>query len=130
MQTDPNSVRQKPKDILKYNGHQYALIRENVSWHKAKNLCEQMGGHLACLETPQESAFVADLLKKSGTDAWIGCSDEEGEWKWINGKPATLPGAGLDNLRSVEHHIHWAAGVSRWNDNAAGARMGCVCEWE
>lgn len=131
MEADPEGIRPKPKDVLKFEGHSYALIRDPVTWHIAKRRCEDMGGYLACLESPKEIAFIANALKVAGADAWIGCSDEEkeGAWTWVNGKPASLPGANPDNAHGAEHHMHWNKGLSTWHDYPAGVRIFYVCEW-
>ncbi|MCK8215269.1 hypothetical protein LW982_17945, partial [Erwinia amylovora] len=57
-------ARQKPKNTVKFNGHEYALIDEKVTWHTAKKRFEEMGGHLACLNTPSESAFLLAICRK------------------------------------------------------------------
>jgi hypothetical protein len=41
------AVRPKPKNTVKFGGHEYALIEETATWHVAKRRCEEMGGHLA-----------------------------------------------------------------------------------
>jgi len=76
MEADPDGYRPKPKDVVQFEGHSYALIRDAATWHVAMARCEQMGGHLACLETPKEAAFITNLSYLAKVYAWLGCSDE------------------------------------------------------
>lgn len=122
--------RPRPKDVVKFNGHTYALIRETATWHVAKQRCDEMGGHLVCMETPKEIAFVADMCNRASLDAWVGITKEEGAWKWVTGQPATIPGAAVDNAGDIEHHIHWSTGIRNWNDGPAGWKFGYVVEWD
>lgn len=124
------SKRPRPKDTVKFGGHVYALIKEPATWHVAKQRCEEMGGHLATLETEKEIAFAADLAKKSGLNVWIGITKEEGSWKWVTGDSAHIPGVAIDNANDIEHHIHWSAGINNWNDGPAGWKYPCICEWD
>jgi hypothetical protein len=68
-----------------FGGHTYALIQENLTWHAAKHRCEAMGGHLVCVETPEEDEFVGRFC--NGNIVWMGGTDElvEGEWRWVTG---------------------------------------------
>jgi hypothetical protein len=96
----------------------YALYKTATSWTTAKKNAETVGGHLAILETSQESADLyerlsnllspADLAKTVAKDGggssyvWLGASDSaagvigasEGNWRWVNGTPV-----GLNNER-------------------------------
>ena len=72
--------RPRPKDTVKFGGHTYALIKEPATWHVAKLRCEEMGGHLVCIESDKEAEFVSDLCAKGSY--WLGASDEEQEGAW------------------------------------------------
>ncbi len=71
----------------KYEGHEYKYISEQVSWYEAKKLAEEQGGYLVVFETHEEMSFVQSRLARRDT-AWVGLTDSEneGEWKWINGE--------------------------------------------
>lgn len=119
--------RPKPKNIVKFGGHDYALIEDKVTWHVAKKRCEEMGGHLACLETAAEAEFV---IRAAGDHTvWLGATDEltEGDWRWITGPKVTYP-MSLDNAGEVDH---WAALYhGAVHDGTGGNRWAYVCEWE
>lgn len=131
IENDTEHLRPRPKETTAFGGRQYAIIRELVTWHVAKARCEQMGGRLACLESSSEVEFITEMLRKSNVNAWVGASDEmkEGDWKWINGKPAKLGHAKLTNAYGCSHHLAWNRDTVQWTDALAGAKYFYVCEW-
>ena len=81
---------------------QYALVPLPVTWGEARRLCEENGGHLACLKSPEELEAVSKLfhageyrsmtsLHGSEWDMcnWVGATDahKEGDWRWLDGTP-------------------------------------------
>lgn len=119
--------RPRPKDTVKFGGHTYALIKEPATWHVAKRRCEEMGGHLACLETSKEAEFVATLC--GDEKSWVGATDEEteGKWLWVNGSHAPLPPNGVNGDNGLSHCLVWFEG--KWHDATSGMRFAYVCEW-
>ena len=118
------------RDALAFGGHHYALFPEHVTWHVARTKCEELGGHLVCLETPAERAAIFELCGK--TSAWVGATDEvtEGEWRWVNGVPAVNLDARIENGSAIEHNLAYNANDGRLDDWAGGARIAFVCEWD
>ncbi|MES2793807.1 MAG: C-type lectin domain-containing protein [Planctomycetota bacterium] len=126
-------VRPKPKNLVKFGGHEYAMIEDKATWHIAKRRCEEMGGHLASIESPNEERFVLELCGTKGQSAWLGASDEEveGKWSWVNGGLLTaeqMPRWHLTN--EGDHHHHLCYWQGEFGDSAAGARLIYMCEWE
>jgi len=121
--------RPRPKDTVKFGGHTYALIKEPATWHIAKQRCEEMGGHLVCLETVKEAEFVAELAGKM--NCWVAATDEveEGKWLWLNGAKMVLPST-IDNYRGVQNHLAWFGQNSRFEDFEGDCRYSFVCEWD
>ncbi len=82
-----------------FGGHRYKLVREECTWTDAKKKCEEMGGHLAYIESREEQQFVSDWMKAyfeknkatlpDGPTIWIGATEKgaEGKWQWLNGQP-------------------------------------------
>jgi hypothetical protein len=125
--------RPRPKDTVKFGGHTYALIKEPATWHVAKLRCEEMGGHLVCIASPQEEAFVAKLAGK--TNVWIGASNElsDTDWKWLNG--ANLSRANWSFNDSVQDPTKAYAmtfwGVAQqFDDYPIGGRLAYICRWD
>lgn len=122
-----SGLRPRPKDGVKVGGHEYALIQEKTTWHVAKRLCEEMGGHLACLESPGE----VELAKRICGDnqVWIGATDEvkEADWKWVTGAPVNIE-MRLDNNVDADHWLALYHGD--FHDGFGGSRVFFLCEWE
>lgn len=123
------SKRPRPKDTVKFGGHTYALIKDPATWHVAKQRCEEMGGHLVCLETPKEAEFIAEMAGKM--NCWIAATDEaeEGKWLWVTGAKVTIPSI-VDNYRGVQNHMAWFGLNSRFEDFEGDCRYAFVCEWD
>ena len=69
-----------------FQGHRYLAVVRRMSWKKAKAACQEMGGHLVCIETAEEMAFARTLA--AGVRLWVGATDEhkEDDWRWLNGQ--------------------------------------------
>ena len=124
-------VREKPKNVVKLGMHEYALIPEKATWHVAKRICEEMGGHLATLETPAESNALLAMCKAAKDEPWIGGSDEmaEDHWVWVTGTPVTIE-VHHDNASGNQHFLLYHATIGMWDDSESGTRRSFVCEWD
>uniref|UniRef100_A0A1I7TP53 C-type lectin domain-containing protein n=1 Tax=Caenorhabditis tropicalis TaxID=1561998 RepID=A0A1I7TP53_9PELO len=81
---------------IPYGGNCYTKIDETLAQSTAEQECIDLGGHLASLESVEESnairslvlaapLFSGDLLSftSSSENSWIGLSKEsDGSWKW------------------------------------------------
>lgn len=128
-------LRPKPKNVVKFGGHEYAVVDGALSFHNAKRHCQEMGGHLVTFETPQEQAAVLEYCRQQKIAAWIGATneDDQKQWMWVTGNPVLdRSGWKHDNHDAVFHGM----GMTYWpdsntfNDDNLGARMGYVCEWD
>ena len=124
-------VRPRPKNVVKFGGHEYALIEDKSTWHVAKRACEEMGGHLATLATNQESDAVLSLCKGSAIEYWIGATDEaaEGQWRWTDGSPVKIQ-IHQDNAQGIQHYLLFHTALQNWDDGDGGARHSFICEWD
>jgi hypothetical protein len=125
------TVRAKPKTTVKFDSHEYALIEEKATWHVAKQICEEMGGHLAVINTPEENVRVTELVKTANRYVWIGATDEvvEGTWEWVDGSPFALDSI-RDNGAEVAHFLYFDSLIGKWNDGDGGSRIAFLCEWD
>lgn len=123
--------RPKPKNVIKFGGHEYALIEDKATWHVAKRLCEEMGGHLATVNSPEENARLLAICKSSKAEAWIGATDEavEGEWKWVDGSRITME-IHQDNRNDIQHYLVFHGMLGTWDDGDGGLRTSYLCEWD
>jgi hypothetical protein len=134
--------------ILAFDGHYYARINVNMSWHEAESVCQALGGHLAVIGSKEENIFVCDQFA-ADRYIWLGATDEghDGEWRWTNGEPWNFTAWGdsePSNAMGEEHFL--STGHDRWNDTRPFVRLwndmpvngDCasrmitspVCEWE
>ncbi len=127
------AVRAKPKNVVKFGGHEYALIEEKATWHVAKRICEEMGGHLAVMNTPAEAHFLRNLCDTQ--DGWAGATDEqtEGDWTWVDGTtcaPMIVATWRANDSTGEQHHLLWFTPDTQWVAARAGYRSAFLCEWE
>lgn len=87
LEVDISDIR--PTAEAKLNNNKYLLFDKNTTWTEAKTICEQYGGHLAAIESMDESSFVKNFLK-SGERSWyyLGGQKKNDVWKWENGSNA------------------------------------------
>ena len=119
-------------DTVTFNGHEYALVAGEW-WWDAQDMCEELGGYLACVETHEELEFLGgELLASKGVHGgerldvlntmnlfWVGGTDskKEGDWRWVSGEKVdgdlffkgVAPSPQPTNFNWGEHH----AGIVR-----------------
>ena len=136
---------------VKWNGHWYAFLPDQLSWDAAKSRCEKLGGHLVVIDSEEENKFVLNHWKKNirsgqGT-AWIGATDksQEGTFKWISPNNKRLSDTysnwdqGVFGKPSAEFEYDWAIIILRHGFTARDGRWSLghqkesfpfICEWE
>lgn len=123
--------RVKPKTLVAHGGHFYALIPEKVSWYLAKSRCEEMGGHLATIDSEDESQFIRAQCAGTVESVWLGAFNEEGRWMSVAGTPIESTDGWIIN----DPPTH-SVGLSYWHDSGGiddysmGGRLIFLCEWE
>ena len=131
---DTGVTRAKPKDTIKFAGHEYALIPDKVTWHVAKRRCEEMGGHLVCMETPEEEAAVLAMIRKSPQPTWVGASNEDNvaQWMWVNGRAVSARGWEMNNDRRdvVSSAVVYWPDLNNFSDHDLGERAAFLFECE
>ena len=84
-----------PDDTVRWevNGNYYYIYKLHyMFWEAARKYCEDQGGHLATLTTPEENMFVYEYMRSLGMwDAYFGLyipsHTTGGEWEWVTGEP-------------------------------------------
>ena len=105
--------------------HLYVRYDNKVSWHRAKELCEQMGGYLATITTAKENAAVATLIPNSYYNQkryFLGATDEvqEGTWTWVSGEKFDLTfwtSGQPDNKNNRENYLVMSKNDGSWRDD-------------
>lgn len=137
------------------NGHYYEAIAVpggvnpdgtywgGISWVAARDAAIARGGHLATINSAEESAFVYSLVTPdmwvvekatgAGIGPWLGLyqpagsSEPGGNWQWVTGEPLTYTNWGncLDNgylgplspgEDRSEEALHLYSYSTTWND--------------
>ncbi|KAF5911802.1 hypothetical protein HPG69_015780 [Diceros bicornis minor] len=86
-------VQQQAED-LKFLACQRAALKSNgpaaprtgwstKSWPEAEKNCRLQNAHLVVINSREEQNFVQEHIASS--DTWMGLSDPEGVWKWVDG---------------------------------------------
>ncbi len=137
------------------NGHSYQLYDISYDWHMAEAFCQQMGGHLITVTTPEEveivNTYIAMTSKKN---LWLGgelssnginCTTGEPGWIMYNWYP-TEPNGPLgghimihtyqtDRPINDEENAPMAIGTLNDHDGMGGGHygygsFGFICEWD
>lgn len=144
----PEANPKRPADAVTFKGRHYKAFADVLTWHDAKRKCEEMGGRLAVIKSPEQNAFITKLTGESKIAVvWLGATDEknEGRWEWLDGSIVKYhnwdPNFNQpNNASSVEHYMTLIAKKGLWNDYPDDAKLypmltgaglpGFVCEWE
>lgn len=124
----------------RYLDNDYEFIKGKVSWHEAKRICEEKGGHLVVINSLAENDYIINESKDLNLDhIWIGLTDEisKGVWRWITGEKVCFTDwddKQPDNTYELEHYaeINYATS-KKWNDlpnYTSYSSLGFVCEYE
>jgi S1-C subfamily serine protease len=121
--------------VSDYNGHRYSFVMGRISWTAAKERCEQMGGYLACITTPDEQAFLVNSLPRTATGPaegkfWIGGFLRDGRWQWLSGESFSYSPNG-PAADPQEPYLRLLSNTNRWlgeQDNTS-LIQGFICEW-
>jgi hypothetical protein len=120
-----------PSDAAPFGGHGYKAFRTPTSWDAARRACEQMGGHLAHVESRAEHDFVWKLAGRA--NCWLGARRTAAGWRWDDGATLAFTHWGAkqpDNSRGTQDALYIWTGDGRWDDGTSTDRYGFVCEWD
>lgn len=115
-----------------YGDHKYYLFETTVLWEQARQFCENAGGHLAVITSPQEQRRIEKLLgNAAANEYWIGGTDlSDNDWVWVTGEPMeyTYWSSGQpDNYNGVEDYLSIYKD-GKWNDNDPEEVLGFILE--
>jgi serine/threonine protein kinase len=81
------SRNEMPKGTITQGGRARFSINDPMTWHQAREFCENHGGHLAILPEKSDIQWLSDKLE-SDQVIWLGAgSAGNGDWRWIDGTP-------------------------------------------
>ena len=111
--------------LCEVNGR-YEKTSSEVEWVDARDDCENMGGHLAIIETAEDNNYIDTTYSES---LWIGYNDrnQEGTWHWNahDNWPDNEPNdSGGENCAEV------SGDGSDWNDESCSdGSHDYICEY-
>lgn len=129
------------------DGSVFALYDYEVGFYQAKQICEDLGGHLATIMSDEEETAVVNMINAVSTTRkgfYIGVHDSKanGHFEYIDGKELSeyLDGNG-------QHNPPWGSGepnnlttetageiymeTKKWNNaSVTAANRGFICEFE
>ncbi|XP_069472453.1 secretory phospholipase A2 receptor isoform X2 [Ambystoma mexicanum] len=79
-------------DVLEYGNRTYRIIRGNVTWTEALNLCMENGTQLVSIADQYHQAFLTVIVNRIGYPHWIGLTslNEESDFRWSDGTSSAL----------------------------------------
>lgn len=139
-----------------YKGHRYQIFLKGATWEQANVSCNQLGGHLLTINSPQEQDYIETLMKLVPEAAkpyayWLGARLDTpgdswdywitGEWidytNWEKGQPDNYYKNELYAIiagSTTERAEYWTFNFGKWDDTKFGEGDGdgvCpyICEW-
>jgi hypothetical protein len=135
-----NSLEYTTVKTSRYLDNDYEFIKGKVSWHEARQICEEKGGHLVSISSFAENDFITNELKEQNIEhVWIGLTDElyEDNWKWVTGEKLSFTNWNSDepnNTNGLEHYVEInCTSDKKWNDLSNYTNydsLGFICEYE
>ncbi|MGN0398986.1 MAG: M4 family metallopeptidase [Blautia sp.] len=142
--TPDSSDEQLPEDAVEFDGHYYYVYNLDSidTWEAAKQYCEEQGGYLATITSPEENEFLYNYLREfSYESAYFGLTDskEEGNWIWENGESVSYTNWHEDEPNSENPDedytmFYFKYEDGTWNDGDFGRQTVnsgrvFICEW-
>jgi len=143
-----STVSKIPDDAVYFNGSYYKLYtitssnKGSAAWNEALKHCEELGGHLAVINSQEENDFLYSYITSLGiSTAYFGYTDEETEntWVWVTGEENTYTNwhtgePNRENTNEDYASFYWKFTDGTWNDGNMGAGTNSddrsyLCEW-
>lgn len=137
-----------------FNNHRYQYFEGGISWYDAKTKCEELGGYLWVISSPEEQAYIntyVEELRQVGKltkqNIWIGATISNGVLNWVvdEGINYTNWASGEpNNVFEIQDCVMMYTSLSingslgYWNDENGNGRnwkgytlndTGYICEW-
>lgn len=156
MNEEEGTEKEEKKDENKkmsFAGHHYQIFDDDkeIRWTDAKRKCEEMGGHLVTITSPEEQQFVEELISEGmNVFYWLGATDsgaQPNQYYWVTGEAFSYnnwrdeqPDNGDWGVGGTEDYIgmlridvpRYKGLAYTWNDfrDNPNDSHGYVCEWD
>ncbi|XP_073479353.1 uncharacterized protein [Aquarana catesbeiana] len=113
----------------------YYVSSNSLPWSASKKDCEDKKAHLVVINDQQEMNFLRGISKVS--DLWIGLTDADGTWKWVDGTPYGITPKFWESNQPDDWTGHGLGGGEdcvelrgghEWNDDHCSQRYKYICE--
>ncbi|XP_063806485.1 C-type lectin domain family 10 member A-like isoform X2 [Pseudophryne corroboree] len=124
-----------PDDWHQFKDSCYYFSNLAKSWQQSQNACQWRNARLVAINTKEEQVFVTQLAMR--TRAWIGLSESDGEWKWVDGTPYSSSPKNWGTNQPDEYFGHGLGGGEdcaqlhyngEWNDEHCSRAYRFICE--
>ncbi|XP_073480043.1 asialoglycoprotein receptor 1-like [Aquarana catesbeiana] len=113
----------------------YYLSSDSKPWNFSKKDCEDKEAHLIVINSEEEMNFLCSIAK--GKFLWIGLTDQDGTWTWVDGTPYDTTPKFWGKGQPDDYKGHGYGGgedcaalrpTNDWNDGHCSRKYPYVCE--
>ncbi|XP_040271360.1 asialoglycoprotein receptor 1-like [Bufo bufo] len=113
----------------------YYIAKKFKTWSNAKKDCEKQEAHLVVINNEEEQNAMSTLTR--GLSTWIGLTDVDGEWTWVDGTLYNSTSKFWDDNQPDEWFGHGLGGGEDcgqmefgdlWNDAHCSLSLPYICE--
>jgi len=128
------ALRKSDSKILRkyareFNGRRFLFVPRYARWEEAKQICEDLGGHLVTLLSQEENDFVSSFFPYGGAWCWIGLHTLNGKLEWVTGEPVEYK-AFVDVLHEQMEGPKVFRGINWFYDVNPDARNTFMIQWD
>ena len=108
--------------LVAYNGNEYQLTSQALSWLEAQAEAESLGGNLVIINDAAEQTWLNQTFGNSDR-LWIGLSDRnmEGDFQWVNDDSSTYRNWASGEPNDYQFNGNFTAGedytLMNWNSS-------------
>ncbi|XP_018109364.1 asialoglycoprotein receptor 1 isoform X1 [Xenopus laevis] len=113
----------------------YYVSSEALDWEESQKQCQAMSSHLVVINSKAEQNYVFGITKEKVT--WLGLTDSDGTWKWVDGTPYESAPTFWDELQPDNNTVKGQPGTEDcanmrpsglWNDDHCQHQYQYICE--
>ncbi|XP_073479349.1 C-type lectin domain family 10 member A-like [Aquarana catesbeiana] len=113
----------------------YYFSSDKKPWIASKKECEDKEAHLVVINSEEEMKFLRGFANKQ--TFWIGLTDADGTWKWVDGTPYDITPKFWGNTQPDDWKGHGLGGGEDcatlsdgydWNDLQCSSKIKYICE--
>ncbi|XP_077327146.1 asialoglycoprotein receptor 1-like [Lithobates pipiens] len=114
----------------------YYVSSDTQPWNVSKKECEDLNAQLVVINSEGEMNYVRGI-SQGITDIWIGLTDADGTWKWVDGTPYDITPDFWENSQPDNWMGHGLGGgedcvvsrhANKWNDCHCSLSCRYICE--